>query len=147
MNKYQYIAIEMEEIEYERQELELHRYFSELDDRREFGEAVWLGVIHDKDAESDEVISISVQLDFDDFDIKTAIIREEHSIKAQHRKHRNSRRKTKVNRRKNSRWVHYYDGTAKECKAKNHKAVRREWDIPTGKSNFSHKVASFEYFW
>lgn len=147
MNKNQYINIEMAEIEYDRQELELHRYFSELNDRREFGEAVWCGVIHDKDAMNEEPIINHLFSDFDDFDTRMAFMSEEHSIKARHRKHRESRRMTKVNRRKNTHWVHYFDGTAKECKAKNHRAVRHEWDIPTGKSNFSHKIASCAYFY
>lgn len=70
-----------------------------------------------------------------------------HGSKAICRRHRAANRKEKVKKRQNSRWQYYIEGTAKECKSHNHKAVRREYDLPSGKSNFSHKVGSYLYFW
>lgn len=109
---------------------------------------VWKEVIHERNpklrAELVDELKDSIE---DAFDISTAVLSEEYSIKARHRKHRKSRRDAKVSRRKNSRWVYYLDGTAKECKTKNHRAVRHEYDIPMGKSNFSHKIGNREYFW
>lgn len=71
------------------------------------------------------------------------------SEKERHRRHRKSLRKEKAKRKmeKNSHWAMYMPGTATQCKRKNHKATRREYDIPMGKGNFTHKLASFEYFY
>ena len=141
MNKNQYITIEMAEIEYDRQELELHRYFSELNDRREFGEAVWCGVIHDKDAMDEEPAINNLFHDFEDFDTSTAVLSEEYSTKARHRKHRKSRRMTKVSRHKNQLAA----GIGKGFKGNHHRSVRHEYDIPVGKSNFTNKVNSYAW--
>lgn len=65
--------------------------------------------------------------------------------KEKYRRHRNAMLEEKSKKRTNSRWQYYFDGTAKECKRKNHKAVRKS-DMPKGKGNHSHKIASYEYF-
>lgn len=65
--------------------------------------------------------------------------------KEKYRRHRNAMLEEKSKKRTNSRWQYYCNNTAKECKHKNHKAVRHS-DVPNGKGNYTHRIASFEYF-
>lgn len=65
--------------------------------------------------------------------------------KEKHIRHRKASRIEKCKKRSDSHWGYYSNGTAKDCKKKNHRAVRHS-DVPKGKGNHSHKIASFEYF-
>lgn len=147
MNKYEFFHNELTEMVNDRTDLELAAHYTWMSECAKFRDAVDYGVIMDKDFVNPVTVECSLFLDCDEFDIRLAVLVADRGVKALHRKHRKSRRDAKVNRRKNSHWVYYYDGTAKECKKKNHKAVRREYDIPMGKSNFSHKIGSYEYFY
>lgn len=147
MNKYKFFSNELTEMVNDHTDIELVVHLTWMSECAKFRDAVDYGEVIDKDVVDDEPITVKLWLDCDEFDTRLAFVVAEHSTEAIHRKHRKSRRMAKVNRRKNSRWVYYLDGTAKECKTKNHKAVRREYDIPMGKSNFSHKIGSHEYFW
>lgn len=147
MNKYEFYHNELVEMTIDRTDKMLVEHYTWMSECAKFRDAVDFGEVINKDVIHPEVAVINLFSDFEDFDISTAVLVEEHSMKARHRKHRKSCRMAKVNRRKNSRWVYYFDGTAKECKVKNHRAVRHEYDIPMGKSNFSHKIGTCEYFW
>lgn len=65
--------------------------------------------------------------------------------KEKHIRHRKASRIEKCKKRSDSHWEYYSNGTAKDCKKKNHRAVRKS-DMPKGKGNHSHKIASYEYF-
>ena len=148
MNKYEFFHNELTDMVNDRTDLELVAHYTWMSECAKFRDAVDYGEIMDKDAVVLPIeVNCSLFLDCDEFDLRLAVNFAEYGTKAQHRKHRKSRRMAKVNRRKNSRWVVYLDGTAKECKVKNHRAVRREYDIPVGKSNFAHKVNSYGYSW
>ena len=148
MNKYEFFINELVEMTNDRIEDALVEHYAWMSECAKFRDAVDYGRIIDKDSEAYPVaVKHTIIVDLDDFDISIAVREAEYSTKSLHRKHRKSCRMAKVNRRKNSHWVYYYDGTAKECKRKNHKAVRREYDIPMGKGNFSHKIGTYEYFW
>lgn len=80
-------------------------------------------------------------------DVITTITKRGNTLteKEKYRRHRNASRIEKCKKRTNSRWQYYFDGTAKECKRKNHKAVRHS-DVPNGKGNYTHRIASHYYF-
>jgi hypothetical protein len=147
MNKHEFFNNEMAELARLRRDDELVARYTWLCECSAFRDAVDCMIAIDKDATDEEHTVVHLFLDCDEFDARMAVIIAERGTESLHRKHRKSRRMAKVSRRKDSRWVYYLDGTAKECKRKNHKAVRREYDIPVGKSNFSHKVGCYEYFW
>lgn len=147
MNKHEFFLNELTEMVNDRNDMELVTHYIWISECAKFRDAVDFGEIIDKDAETYPIIKQSMPVDFDDFDTNDAIKIEKYSTKALCRKHRKSRRMAKVNHRKNSRWIAYLDGTAKECKTKNHRAVRREYDMPIGKGNFYRKVGCYEYFW
>lgn len=153
MNKYEFFANELYEMARIRHDEQLALNYEEycceamlhhlwLLDDRQFFEAVHFGDIFDKDAETYPVaIQMTIDLDVDDFDTSIYAKVTEYSTKALHRKHRKSRRKSKV-RRKNNDFV---AGIGKGFKGYHHCAVRREYDIPVGKSNFTHKVDSYPF--
>lgn len=151
MNKYKFFAAEITAMLDDNAEKDWVAHAIQMSEIAIFLDAIDCGEVTDKDFEpiaaSPKDYFHNFPAEFDDFDPLCWSIAAEYSTKALHRKHRKSCRMAKDKRRKNSHWMYYYDGTAKECKTKNHKAVRREYDIPIGKSNFYHKVSSYEYFW
>ena len=147
MNKHEFFLNELVEMTNDRIDRELVEHYTWMSECAKFRDAIDLGEIINKDIIHSEVTAINLFPDYNDFDTQEAVLSEKYSTKALHRKHRASRRMTKTKHRKNSRWIQYFEGTAKECKTNNHRAVRREYDIPTGKSNFSHKVSSYLYYY
>ena len=154
MNKYEFFNNELAEMLSDNREARLILGYEEqiehwtwMSECAKFRDAVDYGFIEDKDVVENGFITINLFPDWDEFDPRMYTMIAEYSTKAVHRKHRKSRRMAKVNRRKNSHWVAYLDGTSKECKTKNHRAVRREYDFPIGKSNHHKKIASREYFY
>ena len=147
MNKYEFFLNELVEMTNDRIDHELVEHYTWMSECAKFRDAADCGMVINKDVIHTEVTVINIFSDCDEFDTQAAIRSANHSTKARHRKHREARRISKVKCRKHSHWRHYYDGTAKKCKTNNHKAVRREYDIPVGKSNFSHKVGSYLYFY
>ena len=142
MNKYEFFINELTDMVNDRADLELVAHYAWMSECAKFRDAVDYGYIIDKDSETYPVeIRMTINIDIDDFDISVATRAEEYSIEALHRKHRKSRRKAKV-RRKNNDFV---AGIGKGFKGYHHCAVRREYDIPMGKSNFSHKVDSYPF--
>lgn len=149
MNKYEFFTNELAEMLSNNRDARLILSYKEqiehltwMSECAKFRDAVDFGYIEDKDAEPYPVaVQLSINFDLDDFDISAVVVAEEYSIEALHRKHRKSRRKTKVRRKNNS----FVAGVSKGFKGNHHCSVRREYDIPVGKSNFTHKVGSYAW--
>lgn len=124
----------------ERMEMEIEK---EMELRMFFISATYCD-IPDKDMEMD--IASEPKICYIEYSATKA---NSHSEKAKHRRHRAGCRKEKEKAKRamcgDSHWNRYFDGTAKECKKANHRAVRREYDIPNCKGNCSHKVGSYIY--
>lgn len=138
MNKYEFFHNELVEMTNDHADKVMVDHYTWMSECAKFRDAVEYGYIEDKDTDA-YPMAIQMTIDLDDFDISISVISADRGSEALHRKHRQSRRKAKV-RRKNNDFV---AGIGKGFKGHHHCAVRREYDIPTGKSNFSHKVGSY----
>lgn len=139
MNKYEFFHNELVEMTKDHADKAMVDHYTWMSECAKFRDAVDYGEIVDKDFIDPVTVECSLFLDCDEFDVRLSIIVADRGVEAMHRKHRKSRRMAKV-RHKNNDFV---AGVGKGFKGHHHCAVRREYDIPTGKSNFTHKVGSY----
>lgn len=140
MNKHAFFLNEMVEMINDHIDLELVEHYTWMSECAKFRDAVNYMTVIDKDATDDDAVVVHLFLDCDDFDTSLAVIMEEHSTKALCRKHRKSKRMAKV-RRKSP----FTSGVGKGFKTNSNRSIRHEYDIPIGKSNYSHKVNSYAW--